>query len=195
VTVGGPIKQDVAHYFVAFEGKDIATPRNVGLANVASILPNAGLVPGFLAMQGSHTQDFKEKLLLAKFDFEIGEDSHLDFTARLRREDDYIAENTNLSAPGNDKTRKNDENRLDLRHTLTRGSFVNEARLGYETYLWSPQSALNEPEIQYFISKTNQLVDKQDVIWTGGSPDMQERKQKGFLRRTTSPSPAWPATR
>lgn len=181
VTVGGPIKQDVAHYFVAFEGKDIATPRNVGLANVASILPNAGLVPGFLAMQGSHTQDFKEKLLLAKFDFEIGEDSHLDFTARLRREDDYIAENTNLSAPGNDKTRKNDENRLDLRHTLTRGSFVNEARLGYETYLWSPQSALNEPEIQYFISKTNQLVDKQDVIWTGGSPDRQERKQKGFL--------------
>ncbi|OYU73754.1 MAG: hypothetical protein CFE45_36485, partial [Burkholderiales bacterium PBB5] len=33
-SVGGPVKENVAHYFVAYEGKNIATPRNVGLANV-----------------------------------------------------------------------------------------------------------------------------------------------------------------
>ncbi|OYU78211.1 MAG: hypothetical protein CFE45_29860, partial [Burkholderiales bacterium PBB5] len=145
-------------------------------------IPNAGVAAGFFGMQGSHNQEFKENLLLGKYDLELGADQHLDLTMRIRREDDFIAENTNLSAPGNDKTRKNDETRLDLRHTLTRDQFINEARLGYETYRWSPRSAQDTAEIKYFISPTN-LADnsKREVIWVGGSPDMQTREQKGFL--------------
>lgn len=181
-SVGGPVKENVAHYFVAYEGKNIATPRNVGLANVGVAIPNAGVAASFFGMQGSHTQEFKENLLLGKYDLELGADQHLDITLRIRREDDFIAENSNLSAPGNDKTRKNDETRLDLRHTLTRDQFINEARLGYETYRWSPRSAQDTPEIKYFISPNN-LADnsKREVIWVGGSPDMQTREQKGFL--------------
>lgn len=181
-SVGGPIKENVAHYFVAYEGKNIATPRNVELANVGLTIPKAGVAGSFYGMQGSHNQEFKENLLLAKYDLEMGEDQHLDVTLRLRREDDYIAENTGLSAPGNDKTRKNDETRLDLRHTLTRDRFVNEARVGYESYEWSPRSAQDTPEIKYFISPNN-LPDnsKREIIWTGGSPDRQDRKQTGML--------------
>ncbi len=181
-SVGGPIKDDVAHYFFAYEGKNIATPRNMTLANVKPVPPNAGLVPGFVALQGSHNQEFKENMLLAKVDLSLGTDSHLDLTVRLRREDDFIAENSALSAPGNDKTRKNDENRIDLRHTLTRDQFVNEARIGWEDYHWSPRSAQDAPEIKYFISANNKADNsKAELIWTGGSPDLQSRQQKGLL--------------
>ena len=180
-SVGGPIKADVAHYFVAFEGKNIATPRNVGLANVGLPIPTTGVAGTFYGLQGSHNQEFKEALVLGKLDLELGNDQHLDLSIRLRNEDDFIAEG-GLSAPGNDKTRKNNETRVDLRHTLTRDQYVNEARLGYEDYFWSPQSVLNEPLVKWFISPKN-LADnsKREVIWTGGSPDRQERGQKGWL--------------
>ena len=181
-SVGGPIKEDVAHYFLAYEGKNIATPRNVGLANVGLPIPTTGVAGTFYGMQGSNTQTFKQNMLLGKFDLELGGDQHLDISVRLRREDDFIAENSGLSAPGNDKTRKVDEDRIDLRHTLTRDQFINEARLGFERYTWSPRSASEQPLVKWFISPTN-LADnsKREVIWTGGSPDRQERDQKGFL--------------
>jgi hypothetical protein len=181
-TVGGPIQQDVAHFFVAFEGKDISTPRNVGFANLNGLLPNVGLAATLFPLQGSHNQNFKENLLLTKFDVELAADQHLDLSLRVRDEKDAIAENTNLSAPGNDKSRKVGETRLDLRHALTRDQFVNEARMGYESYEWNPHSAQSAPEIQYSVSSTN-LNDnsRRDVIWTGGSPDAQDRKQTGVL--------------
>ena len=180
-TLGGPIRQDVAHYFIAYEGKDIATPRNVGLASVAALLPNAGLVPGFIGMQGSTDQTFRENLIFGRVDLQLSPDSHLDLSTRLRRERDFIAENTNLSAPGNDKNRANDETRFDLRHEQTGNGFLNQARLGYENYTWNPHSANNTPEIKYFISPTNSLNDKREFIWTGGSPDAQRREQSGVL--------------
>jgi hypothetical protein len=181
-TVGGPIKEDVAHYFVAYEGKDISTPRNVGFANVTPPVPNAGFAATLFPLQGSTTQNFKEGLLLTKLDFELGADSHLDATLRLRHETDHIVEDTNLSAPGNDKSRQVDETRLDLRHTLIGDSFVNEARFGSESYQWHPHSAQNAPEIFYFVSANNLADDsKHKFIQTGGSPDNQDRKQTGFL--------------
>ena len=180
-TLGGPIKQDVAHYFIAYEGKDIQSPRNIGLAPVAALLPNAGLVPGFIAMQGSHVQEFKENLLFGKVDLDLGPNQRIELTGRIRREKDFIAENTTLSAPGNDKNRTNDENRLDLKHEWSNDVLLNEARLGYEKYEWNPRAAVNAPEIKYFISPTNSLQDKREFLWTGGSPDMQDRAQTGFL--------------
>ncbi len=181
-SLGGPIKEDMAHYFLSYEGKDISTPRNVGFGNLNGLLPNAGVAATLFPLQGSHTQNFKENMLFAKFDLVAGADQHVDLTVRVRDENDLIAENTNLSAPGNDKARKVGETRIDLRHALTRDQFVNEARLGYESYRFNPRSASNTPEIQYSVSSTN-LADnsRRDVIWTGGSPDAQDRKQTGML--------------
>ncbi len=180
-SLGGPIKQDVAHFFVSYEGKDNGSPRNVGLDSVATLLPNAGLVPSFIGMQGSHNQTFRENLLFGKVDVELSPDSRLDISTRLRRERDLVAEDTRLSAPGNDKNRANDETRFDVKHEWTRNDLFNEARLGYENFTWNPHSAVDAPEIKYFISPTNSVQDKREFIWVGGSPDAQHREQKGWL--------------
>lgn len=180
-SLGGAIKEDVAHFFVSYEGKRIETPRNVGLASVASILPNAGVAGSFYSMQGSHNQVFNEDLLFGKIDLEIDDSQRLEMSARIRRENDLVAENSGLSAPGNDKARINDETRLDVKHTWTNNQLQNEMRVGYESYTFNPHSNSTSPLIQYYISPTNTLEGKRDVIWTGGSPDAQNRRQSAFL--------------
>lgn len=179
MTLGGPIKKDQAHYFVAYERKDISTPRQVILQNT-DLLPEAGIVPSLRAFQGSNTQDFKEDLLFGRADLQINEDNRLTLTARLRREEDLVPEDNRLSAPGNDKNRKNDETRIDLKHEWTRGMFFNEARVGYEEFKWNPHSDATEPMKKYKVSPGNNCpTDCRDVIFTGGSPDAQDRQQSG----------------
>jgi len=48
------------------------------------MLPNAGLVPGFIAMQGSHIQEFKENLLFGKIDLDLGKNQEIEPTGPLR---------------------------------------------------------------------------------------------------------------
>lgn len=181
MSIGGAFVPDQAHYFLAYEGKQIATPRNVGLAGVASLLPHAGVAGTLYNMQGSHNQVFKENLLFGKVDVVLNAEQHLEVSARIRREDDLVAENTGLSAPGNDKSRVNDENRLDLRHSWTRDAVLNELRVGYESYRFNPHSADASPQLRYFVSPTNSVVDKREVMWAGGSPDAQDRRQSALL--------------
>ncbi len=182
VTLGGPIKQDVAHWFLSYEGKDIESPRTVGYnaAAVAAVFPGSVLA-GLAALQGSHVQTFKENLLFGKIDLEVDADQHVELTARLRREKDHVPEDATKSAPDNEKGRISDETRLDLKHEWTRGPFLNEARLGYEQYEWSPNADNKAPEIKYFLSPNNTTTGASEVVRTGGSPDAQNKKQTGWL--------------
>ncbi len=182
VTIGGPIKQDVAHWFLSYEGKDIESPRTVGYnaAAIAAVVPGSVLA-GLAALQGSHVQTFKENLLFGKIDLEVDANQHVELTARVRREKDHVPEDATKSAPDNEKGRISDETRLDLKHEWTRGSFLNEARLGYEQYEWSPNADNKAPEIKYFLSPNNTTTGASELVRTGGSPDAQNKKQTGWL--------------
>jgi hypothetical protein len=180
-SIGGPIKQDVLHFFVAYDGKNIEEPRQVVLQRTDLIPLNAGIVPSLVAQQGSTKQKFKEDLLLAKLDAQIDADQKIDLTLRTRDESDRVPEDNRLSLPGNDKNRANKENRLTLRHEWTRGDFLNEARLGYEDYTFNPASDSNSPMIRYKGSPTTNLNNVNDIIIGGGSPDAQRRQQKGWF--------------
>jgi hypothetical protein len=178
-TLGGPIKKDVAHFFLAYEGKHIDQPRQV-VAQRQDLLPNAGIVPDLLKMAGAATSKFKEDLLLGKIDAQIDEDNRVEFSTRIRRESDLVPEDFKLSVPGNEKDRKNDETRFDLKHEWSHGDFRNEARLGYEQFHWNPHAKLGTPYVKYVVSPSNEARNVVDVLFTGGSPDAQDRKQSGY---------------
>jgi hypothetical protein len=178
-SLGGPIKQDAVHFFAAYEGKDIASPRQV-VAQRQDLLPNAGIVPGLLAQAGSATSKFKENLLLAKIDAQLSDEQRLEVSARIRRESDLVPEDMKLSVPGNEKDRVNDETRFDVKHEWTHGDFLNEARVGYEKYSWNPHAKLSTPFIKYVVSPSNTANNVFDVLFTGGSPDAQDRQQSGL---------------
>ena len=181
ITLGGPIILDKAHWFVSYEGKDIDSPRNVSITSVVPPVPNSGLAASFFALQGSHTQSFKEHLVFGKVDVDLNDQHRLELTGRIRREKDHQAEDLTKSAPGNDKSRISDETRLDLKHEWTTDKFLNEARIGYERYEFSPNADNKTPEIKYFISPTNTTTGQSEIIRVGGSPDAQDKIQKGIL--------------
>lgn len=179
-SVGGPIVQDRLHFFVAYDAKRIEDSRQIAGQNFEK-LPNAGIVPELLARRGNQVDPFHEDLFFGKLDAQLNEEQKLTLSARLRRETDRIAEDRNLSLPGNDKQRRNDETRVDLTHEWSRGDWLSEARLGYEDYEWNPQSTSMSPLVRYKVSTAEPqvLTNAQDVILDGGSPDAQRRQQRG----------------
>ena len=179
-SLGGPIKQDVAHFFLAYEGKDINDSRSVIAQRTDLINPTAGQFPGLIAQQGSTIDKFKEDLLLGKLDLVVNDEHKLILTTKIRREKDKVPESSTVSLPGNDKNRSNDETRIDLKHEWSAGNFFNEARIGYEDYRWNPHSAASSPFMKYKVSQDNFLAGSSDFLWTGGSPDAQNRRQKAW---------------
>jgi outer membrane receptor protein involved in Fe transport len=179
-SIGGPIVKDKLHYFVAYDGKRIEDSRQIIGQNFEK-LPDAGIVPGLRARQGNQVDPFHEDLLFGKLDAQLNEEHRLTLSARLRRETDRIAEDRNLSLPGNDKARRNDETRVDLKHEWARDDWLSEARVGYEDYVWNPQSSSDTPMVRYKVSTSTPqaLTTSQDVIIDGGSPDAQRRQQRG----------------
>jgi outer membrane receptor protein involved in Fe transport len=178
-SIGGPIVADRIHFFAAYDGKNIDDTRQV-IARNTNLLPlDAGIVPALLAQQGSTVDKFKEDLFLGKLDAQLSDSQRLTFTTKIRKETDRVPEDSNLSVPGNDKKRANDETRIDLKHEWTLGNLFSEARIGFEDYKWNPHSAATEPFIKYKGSPTNALANSQDVLFTGGSPDAQHRQQTG----------------
>ncbi|HYS14905.1 MAG TPA: TonB-dependent receptor, partial [Burkholderiaceae bacterium] len=181
VSLGAPIKQDQVHYFFAYDGKDINDSRSVIARNLDQLPAGQGVVPSIAAAQGSTVDRFREHLLFGKVDAQLNDEQKLSASMRLRRESDRVPEDRNLSAPGNDKDRSNDETHFDLKHEWGRPSWLSEARVGYEDSVWNPHSASSTPFIRYkFSPGTPQLLtNSQDVLFVGGSPDAQRREQKG----------------
>jgi hypothetical protein len=179
VSLGGPIIQDRIHYFVTYEGKHIGDSREVALQH-ASLLPDAGIVPSLRALQGATTDTFTEHLAFGKLDAQVAENQRVELSTTVRREDDLVPEDPILSTPDNQKNRKNNETRVDLKHEWTIGDWLNEARVGYQDAEWNPYSNSTAPLIKYTISPNNNENNMFGVIDVGGSPDAQDRIQKGF---------------
>jgi outer membrane receptor protein involved in Fe transport len=181
-SLGGPIQQDALHFFVAYDGKKIDDSRQVVPKNLDRFTADVGLVPTLRARQGSTVDPFTEHLFFAKADAQLGDDRNLSVSLRVRKESDTLPENRDLSLPGNDKDRTNDETRLDVLHQWTIGSWQLDTRAGYEKFQWNPKSSASEPLLKYRVANNRPqlLTDSADVAWDGGSPDVQNRQQKGF---------------
>src|SRR5260221_1329083 len=147
-----PMFADGVHFFFAYEGKDISQPRQVVVHN-SNILQTTtgGEVPFLLAQQGSINANFKENMFLTKLDAQLSDIQSLEFSARIRRESDFIPEDFNLSAPGNDVDRSNNETRMGLKDTLRLGAWLNEARIDYQDTDWNPHSRASAPLLRWHV--------------------------------------------
>ena len=139
INIGGPIVHDKVHFFLAYEGKNIAQPRQVILQN-DNLLPNAGIVPSLRAQQGGQNATFKENLVLGKLSAELSDEQRIEAVLRVRREADFVPENMQLSLLDNSQERSNDETRFDLKHEFSSGSWLNQVNLDWQKTVWNPHA-------------------------------------------------------
>jgi len=177
-SVGGAIKPDTLHYFLAYDGKNIDKPKQLTAQNLDKYPSNLGSIPTLASKQGSFKNQFKEHLLFGKLSAEIDDSQRLDLSVTLRKETSYSVDGDHTAA-STAINNKNNEYRIDLKHEFTRGPWFNEARIGSERSQWNPQSDATDPLVQYKYSPTNTLNNIQDIISDGGSPNAQDRRQDG----------------
>ena len=178
-SLGGPIKQDTLQFFLAYDGKKIDRPGIVKWGIPTSDLPSTGgVIPQLLSEQGAYVPTFNENLLFGKLTALLSDEQTLDFSFTVRREKSYST-NGNDFAQSTAINNVNNETRFDLKHEWTRGPWLNEARIGHEDELWQPQSDSTSPQVDYKYSPTNMLNNTQDILFDGGSPNAQNRGQKG----------------
>ena len=177
-SLGGPIREDALHFFLAYDGKDIDRPKQITGRNFDKYPGNPGVVSDLLSQRGGFVQKFTEHLLFGKLNARIDADQRIEASLKVRREDGYKLEN-DLATASTALNNKNEETRLDIKHEWANGPWLNEARVGYEDARWNPQSDAASPLIRYKYSVTNELKNAQDVIWAGGSPNAQDRGQSG----------------
>ncbi|MBI5067294.1 MAG: TonB-dependent receptor [Deltaproteobacteria bacterium] len=179
--VNGAIKEDVVHYAVSYDGKNINDSRQVVPRNLNLLPGGAGIVPSLAAKGGTYVDPFNGHLIFGKLDAQLAEDRKLSGSALIRLESDHVAEDRNLSAHGNDKERSNNAFNVDLFHEWNLGNaWLSESRVGYTNAVWNPKAASATPFLKYKASPTNLLSNSSDVIFDGGSPDNQKRGQSGI---------------
>ena len=178
-SLGGPIKEDVMHFFIAYDGKDIDRPKQIVAKNLDKYPPGLPKIEELRAKQGTFVQPFREDLLFGKLSAQISEEQRAELSIKIRREKSEKLESDHASAT-TAVNNKNDEARIDFKHEWTRAAWLNEVRAGYEDVLWNPQSDSGAPLVRYKYSPTNLLNNVDDILADGGSPNAQRRGQMGF---------------
>lgn len=177
-SIGGAIKPDALHYFLAYDGKSLDKPRQLTAQNLDKYPGSPGLVPSIAGQQGNFKGQFKEHLLFGKLSAEIDDRNRLDISTTLRKETGYSVDGDRF-APSTAINNNNNSYRLDVTHEYTGDRWLNEARIGWESSKWNPQSDSSEPLVRYKYSPTNAINNVQDIFFTGGSPNAQDRRQSG----------------
>ena len=130
VAIGGPIIQDRLHYFLAYEYKDLITPRTV--------LPNANatdhvqyLPADVQALFGPQDVPFEEDLIFGKLSFSVTDSDLIDLSFQYRDEVQVDSVGAQRAAAHGRDVINNDE-RLTLRWERSAHSWFNEVLLTLE---------------------------------------------------------------
>ena len=171
LSLGGPIVPDRIHWFLAYEGKSIHTPRTVTVGQGRTV---ADLPVGLRGLVGSTDAPFREDLLFGKLGWSIDDRNLLELTLKVRDENEIanVGERNTLPWSTN---KKNDETRLDLKYQLSSDNWVNDAHLTFEDAYVHRRPRTIAPG--YVLSTSDPgLV----ILNAGGGPDYQSKGQRGF---------------
>lgn len=179
LAVGGPIIQDVMHYFFTWEHKDFTLPNSVNPPGGLSGVPlDTLLPPGVFGQFGPSTNPFKENLYFAKLDWEPSDRDRLELSTKIRRETEVLGAQgtTAASAAFNFQ---NDETRVNLKWQRSTDLWVNEAMALYEKTVDNPTPISSNPAIVYTYWQGGQ---NQDIISINGQDPRQytDKHQDGW---------------
>lgn len=148
---GGPIIQNVAHFFVTYEHKDLSLPNAVfpngqngaTLANLQAALP-----ANVFAQFGPTTNPFKEDLIFAKLDYEASDSDRFELTDLTRLEKSVNGASGQVATSAAYDFKNNNERVMLLwQHAADR--WMNEARITWESTLDSPEQGSGAPAFTY----------------------------------------------
>ena len=178
MSLGGPIKENVAHFYFAYEGKRIGQPYSF---NPNSEIPN---IPGSVAStvyanSGSVTNGMTENMIFGKLDFEIDNNQRLEFSTYLRGEKDIAEENPGKSTLSDTQNEAQSVAQFKLSHTFTGDNILNEAKLVTDYFHYNPHGN-GVPEYEYYYSPNNSTQNTSLWAQAGGSPNAQSDVQRSI---------------
>ncbi|MEO6925333.1 MAG: hypothetical protein ABI129_01590, partial [Rhodanobacter sp.] len=171
--LGGPIIQDKAHFYIAYEGKGFVTPETVvpGVSGYTSLLP-----PDVQAQLGPVSVPFRENDWFGKIDYEPTDKDRFEVSGKYRDE-------TQVSGIGGVTTASaalnviNTDKRFDIRWDHSAYSWFNRLQFTYEDAFYAPTPAVLGAGNIYTLTGA-QLYNT--LVQTGNSPLAQQNKgQKG----------------
>lgn len=173
-SLGGPIIQDKAHFFITDSVKRFDTPVAVipGVNDPSGPLP---LPPAAAAQFGPANNPFFENLFFGKLDWEITDSDRLELRAQVRNEtqDGNIGGQTAASAG---IAVKNTDKRYEFYWEHSADNWYNEALLTYENAFYVPQQITSGVGQVYTYGSNNSTV-----LMTGAPNPLAEQNkgQKG----------------
>ncbi|MDQ3511388.1 MAG: TonB-dependent receptor, partial [Pseudomonadota bacterium] len=177
---GGPIIQDRMHFFVAYEGKEVESPRTV---RPGRNFPTSEL-PGDLQqlVRNTTSAPFKEDLFFGKIDWSIGDNHLIELTGKYRDEDELTNIGGINTAPFG-TLKKGEETRIDLRYQYSAANWLNDAHITYEDTTFGPRPATLANGFNLRIPRrgeeNNNNPSMEDILNAGGGGDLQDKGQSG----------------
>lgn len=175
-TFSGPILQDRAHFFVAYEAKEYVTPGTVIPGSVyrdrVSELP-----PEAQAQLGTYPLPFKEDLYFGKIDWLIGENHYFELIGKYRNEDD-VAGIGGVNTQSYRSVRNQEEKRGDFRYQYSNDRLINDMHITYESAFYNPQAA--EDGIGYGLRYFPIDGNAETILNYGAGRDWQRKGQEGW---------------
>lgn len=178
VALGGPIIEDVMHFFVTYEGKKYTTPATVTATNATPDII-AQLPASALAQLGPVTLPFTENLWFGKLDWEPTTDDRFVLDAKVRRETSLGDQAGPGTAASASLETLNTDNRFALRWQHSGASYYNELLLTYEDAYFNPAGKNGSVNGAVY---TNPANNNNQILFTDGvDPRATQKKgQKGL---------------
>ena len=166
---GGPIIEDVLHFFVTFERKTLAEQNVVFPGGGVAPATADALLPASVSSQfGPTTNPFTEDLGFAKLDYEPTDADRIELTAKIRDERQLVGAAGQTAATAATHY-ENDDNRYMLLWTHSWEKVLNELRVTQQNTT-SNSNAQPSPEFQYNYYPVAGNVTVVDTLINVGGP-------------------------
>jgi outer membrane receptor protein involved in Fe transport len=175
IAVGGPILKDMLHFFVTYEGKRFTTPITVtpGVTTLNGA-PISNFLPADVNAQfGPASLPFKENLVFGKLDFEPSDFDRIEFSIKVRSENQI--ENLGISkAASADITTKISDTRYTVRWAHSADRWLNEVLMTHEDAFNRPSASNLGNGAEYVVQAQNE-----QLILSTGAADPRATQNKG----------------